>query len=302
MFGVHASISHARVAKMLQRRGRGSPELHMSMRCHTHVSASMPDRWYCGRLTMDSSVPVDSFSSPHRVSSSVATGSLTIRRKAVEQEMLLSRRNQLRTAGAGERGTRPPLPPQLPLQMHPVEFGQLALTALLKRPRRVLEWGSGGTTAALLKLLPDLEHLVAVEHNLDWHTHVLEHIDDPRLQLLLCRPGIEEPQPDASMPAKRRTAIIKRFTDQCEAQPALLGDYIDRPGALFPSYDLILVDGLARRACVRKGYDLLSPGGVLLLHDAQLPTYRSLLTSFPDHQLLDPWVQGQLCMVMRPLS
>lgn len=223
------------------------------------------------------------------------------RLRGTDPDMLLSRRNQLRVSPPGERNSLPQVPPALPLQMHPVEFGQVALVALLKRPVRALEWGAGGTTAALLSLLPSLQTLVSVEHNVDWHTHVLQTIEDPRLQLLLCRPRVEEPQPDTTMPAKKRAAVLKRFADQCEKQPSLLGDYVTRPGELFASYDLILVDGLARRACLKRGYELLAPGGVMLLHDAQQPHYRATLSSFPEHRFLDPWVQGQLCMVTRPL-
>jgi predicted O-methyltransferase YrrM len=223
------------------------------------------------------------------------------RLRGADPDMLLSRRNQLRLSAAGVPNSLPIVPESLPLQMHPVEFGQVALAAVLKRPVRALEWGCGGTTVALLSLLPTLQTLVSVEHNVDWHTHVLQTIEDPRLQLLLCRPRVTEPQPDATMPAKKRAAVLKRFADQCEKHPSLLGDYVTRPGELFSSYDLILVDGLARRACLQRGYELLAPGGVMLLHDAHQPQYRATLSSFPEHRFLDPWVQGQLCMVTRPL-
>ena len=49
------------------------------------------------------------------------------------------------------------------------------------------------------------------------------------------------------------------------------------------------------------GWGLLAPGGVLVVHDAQRDRYRSALMGLgPEPCWLDPWVQGQICVVRKP--
>jgi hypothetical protein len=61
------------------------------------------------------------------------------------------------------------------------------------------------------------------------------------------------------------------------------------------------VDGRARRFCLKAGWDLLRPGGVLVLHDAQRTDYHDVLFSLgPSPVLLEPWRRGQLALVRKP--
>lgn len=43
----------------------------------------------------------------------------------------------------------------------------------------------------------------------------------------------------------------------------------DFPATLGTSFDFVRVDGRARSLCVREGFELLRPGGVLVMQDAQ---------------------------------
>ena len=42
----------------------------------------------------------------------------------------------------------------------------------------------------------------------------------------------------------------------------------DFAATLGTSFDFVRVDGRARSLCVREGFELLRPGGVLAMHDA----------------------------------
>ncbi|MCS6798003.1 MAG: hypothetical protein NZ898_05670, partial [Myxococcota bacterium] len=52
------------------------------------------------------------------------------------------------------------------------EWSQLLAVAAALEPRVIVEWGSGGSTLALLRALPSLERLVSVEHNEPWYRRV----------------------------------------------------------------------------------------------------------------------------------
>lgn len=65
-------------------------------------------------------------------------------------------------------------------------------------------------------------------------------------------------------------------------------------------FDLVFVDGRARRFCLSAGWALLRPGGVMALHDAQRPLYHDVLFSLGQPLLLEPWRRGQLAILRKP--
>lgn len=214
---------------------------------------------------------------------------------------MLSRQTpNLRNAEQDQRGVRSVMASGMPVFMHDVEWGMYAAILLAVRPRTVLEWGTGGSTAATLSLLPTLERLVAVEHHAAWFQKVQSEITDPRLQLHLCAPSEPEPEPSPLLARKQRSAVLKRWFDRCEREPFIMQNYVSKPAELGLEFDLVLVDGRARNACMTEGYKLLRQGGVMVVHDAQRPEYRETLESFPTHRFLEPWVQGQLCLISKP--
>jgi hypothetical protein len=200
-------------------------------------------------------------------------------------------------------GNRASQHPDLPVFMHPVEFAQLAALLQGLGPRRCLEWGSGGSTAACLRLLPTVETWVSIEHDRAWHDRVRDLIDDPRLSLHHVPPTEPEPpRPEgargAALDAWRTT--WRAWIAACETRPSILAEYVALPGRLHDRYDFILVDGRARNACLRAGWELLGPGGVMVLHDAQRPVYHDTVRALGSFLFVEPWVQGQLCVLRRP--
>lgn len=192
----------------------------------------------------------------------------------------------------------------LPVWMHPIEQSQVRAVLETLAPRRVLEWGAGGSTRWLLQDFPSIERCVSIEHNRQWHEIVRERMaGEARLELHLIEPSEPEPQlleRGSSAQKRERRLARQAYRRRAEVDPALFGAYIEFPAGLGCSFDFVLVDGRARSLCVRAGYALLRPGGILLLHDAQRAEYHEAMRAVGRPIFLEPWELGQVCFVRKP--
>jgi len=177
--------------------------------------------------------------------------------------------------------------------MHAIELSQLFAVVEAVAPRRCLEWGSGGSTRALLEACPFIERYVSVEHDPTWHAEVTASVTDPRLSYHLVPPDV--PHPDR----KDRRAVIA-WEARAEEQPEMFASYVGLPRTLGLRFDFVLVDGRARGFCLEEGWQLLDPGGVILLHDAQREQYQPTLRALGRAVFLEPWKQGQIAFVRKP--
>jgi hypothetical protein len=182
----------------------------------------------------------------------------------------------------------------LAIWMDPVEYSQLQAILETLAPRICLEWGSGGSTQTLLSSYPFIEQYVSVEHNRDWHDRVKASVTDPRLRLFQVDPDLPLTLPK---PTQKQ---IEDWNYRAELEPELMASYVGLPRTLGLTFDFVLVDGRARNFCAREGYELLRPGGILVVHDAQREDYAPVLRSFPRPVFLTPWRQGQIWFVRKP--
>lgn len=189
--------------------------------------------------------------------------------------------------------SRKPVTTDLSVYMHEIEFSQLRAVLEATAPRTCLEWGSGGSTQALLRECPFIERLVSVEHDPAWHAQVAARISDPRLSLHLVESDL--PRPAAAAPREQIIAWDLR----AETDPGMMRSYVALPRGLKLEFDFVLVDGRARSFCVSEGFALLAPGGVLMLHDAQRPEYHAAIQRLGRAVFLEPWKQGQLCLLRK---
>ncbi|MFV8749235.1 hypothetical protein ACNOYE_01660 [Nannocystaceae bacterium ST9] len=191
----------------------------------------------------------------------------------------------------------------LPVWMHPIEQSQVQAVLETLAPKRVLEWGAGGSTRWLLEAFAFIERYVSIEHNRQWHGLVRDKVGDPRLELHLFEPSEPEPQVletgSASERRDRRQAI-QAWRQRAEQDITLMRDYVEFPRSLASEFDFVLVDGRARSLCIRTGFELLRAGGILLLHDAQRPEYHAAMREVGRPVFLEPWEQGQVCFVRKP--
>lgn len=178
--------------------------------------------------------------------------------------------------------------------MHPVEFSQLLAILETARPALVLEWGAGGSTAAILRECPFVRRHVSVEHDAEWARSVRAAIDDPRLDLHLAAPDVPAKAAASGKPTKSE---YKAWCRAAEVSPELMRSYVRLPGQLHSEYDFILVDGRARTFCLAEGWRLLRPGGTMLLHDAQRKEYHEAVRALGSHRFLEPYGKGQMCVM-----
>jgi predicted O-methyltransferase YrrM len=182
----------------------------------------------------------------------------------------------------------------LRLYMDPIEYSQVLAVLEAVQPARLLEWGAGGSTAAILGDCPFVKRHVSVEHDSAWAAKVRSVVQDPRLDLQLV-------PPDRPLKHDRPSEQdVVSWCAEAEQDSSIMQAYIQRPSLLEPSYDFVLVDGRARCFCLAEGYRLLRSGGALILHDAQRPDYRKALSALGRFRLLDPWKSGQIAVVHKP--
>ena len=121
------------------------------------------------------------------------------------------------------------------------------LDLALRPEHAVFEFGSGAST---LWLAPRVARVDSVEHNREWEARV--------------RPGL----PDNST-----LTLVEAHGTDADAEPD--DPYLEPLRASGRQYDLIIVDGMGRNACVREAQHHLTDGGIILLDDGDRVAYRA---------------------------
>lgn len=133
---------------------------------------------------------------------------------------------------------------------------------------RVLVWGVGGSELWMADQLPAGSSLLAVEHNRAWATRVRA--------VMPAHASVLHVQP---------TGKVGPTSTIGEEDARHLAAYVSEPAAFGP-FDVILVDGLARGACLDAAASMLTPGGVCFLHDAQRDWYAKALERWQTRALI----------------
>lgn len=151
----------------------------------------------------------------------------------------------------------------LPLPFMDTLEVQAICTALrqFSEPAAALEWGSGSSTLFFPTFLAKGSTWHALEHDPSWAFKVEHYLtqvhDGARRQLVYIPPNrpFQDGRDDGTFEAFR--------------------DYVTAPADLGAPYDVILVDGRARAACMQHGWELLAETGLMVLHDANRPEYHA---------------------------
>lgn len=130
------------------------------------------------------------------------------------------------------------------------------------QPTRCLEWGAGMSTLQLPALLPESARWLSIEHD--------------RRQAQVVRQA--NPRPNVA------TALVPADRPDWTDAEAAFENYVAYPSRFGP-FDFVLVDGRARTAALRTVPNLLTPDGVVILHDANRRDYVEACGEFP-HQML----------------
>jgi predicted O-methyltransferase YrrM len=143
------------------------------------------------------------------------------------------------------------------------EIGVLEDLLRSLKPKRVLEWGAGYGTLHFARFLPEDSLWVALEHDPAWAARIREMTVDPRVRIHTVLPDA------ADWKERDRDGTYEDFKAYV--------DFAER----YAPYDFILVDGRARESCLERAHDLLSPHGVVALHDANRSFRRAPGGQFP---------------------
>lgn len=131
---------------------------------------------------------------------------------------------------------------------------------LVSRPgARVLEWGSGSSTLWLADRAASVD---SIEHDPAWAESMRPRLPD-HVTLHVVPPV---PDPDPGTPSGKRGFERLDFTDYVAAADGLPG-----------TFDLVVVDGRAREACLDRAADRLAPEGLVVVDNVDRARYRTAI-------------------------
>lgn len=119
----------------------------------------------------------------------------------------------------------------------------------------MMEWGSGGSTVEFSK---KVKKYYSVEHNWDWYNKVKN-----------------------SMPSNVTLFYKETFPpseNYHQSEYKHYSDYLDIVYQIGEKFDVVLIDGRARRLCALKVIPYLKPNSIVIIHDWCLrPVYHCVL-------------------------
>jgi hypothetical protein len=130
------------------------------------------------------------------------------------------------------------------------------------RNARVFEFGSGAST---LWLARRADHVYSVEHDLEFAEVVAGLEPSIRNVTFITAPPVMDNTSEMIRSGRKGFEGLD-FTDYVKSIEAIGG-----------TFDLIVIDGRARIACLERAVEHLSPDGLILFDDIRRPRYRSAL-------------------------
>lgn len=132
---------------------------------------------------------------------------------------------------------------------------------LATRPNaRVFEYGSGASTIWLARRCA---HVTSVEHDTPWFELVQARLrDQQNVDLILRPPGVADPAFASEKPGWTELGFR---------------DYVTEIDAHATGFDLIIIDGRARAACLAHAIPHLAKGGMILFDNSHRKRYRTAI-------------------------
>lgn len=122
-------------------------------------------------------------------------------------------------------------------------------------PKEVLEWGSGYSTLYFPKMLPKGTNWLSIEHDKEWYR--------------ILAPQNKAKNVDIKLMEHNENWKKNHFDGSYED----FREYIEYPLNLKKKFNLIIIDGRARKECFKVAKKILSKDGVIIIHDANRKYY-----------------------------
>ena len=127
--------------------------------------------------------------------------------------------------------------------MHPSEIKMIEKYLKDAKDKKMLEWGSGGSTLHFSKFVKEY---ISIEHNKNWFDKIKEEIGENTKYF--------------HVPANDLVSIkISSFADY--------KDYIQKAGEFGQKFDFVLIDGRARFECAKFILNYLHKKSIVFIHD-----------------------------------
>lgn len=126
------------------------------------------------------------------------------------------------------------------------------------RPTSCLEWGSGYSTLYFPQFIPPEGNWLSIEHEPEWAEIIAGRNSNQQVEVRTILPNNDKWNGDGTLDD--------------------FFNYIKQPSS--QHYDLILVDGRARLACVQEAKNMLTERGIIILHDANRTKYTDHLPEY----------------------
>ena len=151
----------------------------------------------------------------------------------------------------------------------------------LKKDHITLEWGSGGSTAHFSKLVKEWN---AIEHNKEWYQKVLR--DKPK-NVNLFYVG-----PDYKMSKRHGVSSKWPINENFRV-------YANFPNKLNKKFDVVLVDGRARKWCALEIIPYLKKESIVFIHDFWMRADRNYHDVFEYFDVIDKVTHGQSLVALK---
>jgi predicted O-methyltransferase YrrM len=132
---------------------------------------------------------------------------------------------------------------------------------------RVFEYGSGASTVWLARRAA---HVVSVEHDTGFATIATPMLALPNVELRVIEPVAAE--------VTTRAPSGRRGYENCD-----FSAYVDSIADGAAPYDLVIIDGRARAACLDRAWDCLGAGGLVVFDNSNRQRYQAALGRAGDH-------------------
>ena len=154
------------------------------------------------------------------------------------------------------------------------------LENFLSDDKYVFEYGSGGSTLFLAKRA---NKVVSVEHDKQWYKLVERKLAEKNLEnveYILQVPRVIGPKENTKEDCFPSTE--PKYKGMCfEKYVKSIDRYPDK------YFDLVVVDGRSRRACIKRSVKKVKPGGYLMLDNSERKLYEPLFEELKDFRRTD---------------